>query len=42
LSYSPNSATSKLDLTNLASGIYTVEVIDDSGARATQRLTVIQ
>ena len=42
LSYSPISATSKLDLTNLASGLYTVEVIDDSGARATQRLTVIQ
>ena len=41
-SYSPTSATSKLDLTNLASGLYTVEVIDDSGARATQRLTVIQ
>jgi hypothetical protein len=42
LSYSPISATSKLDLTNLASGLYTVEVIDNSGARATQRLTVIQ
>lgn len=42
LSYSPISATSKLDLTNLSSGLYTVEVIDDSGARATQRLTVIQ
>jgi hypothetical protein len=42
LSYSPVSSTSKLNLINLASGLYTVEVIDDSGARATQRLTVIQ
>lgn len=42
LSYYPNSATSQLDLTDLASGFYTVEVIDDSGARANQRLTVIK
>ena len=41
-SYSPRSATSQLDLTDLASGFYTVEVIDDSGARANQRLTVIK
>jgi len=42
LSYSPHSATSQLDLTNLASGFYTVEVVNDSGARANQHLTVIK
>ena len=35
------SQVNRLDLRNLSAGIYMVEVLDSDGARATQRLTVV-
>ncbi|HIB76634.1 MAG TPA: T9SS type A sorting domain-containing protein [Flavobacteriales bacterium] len=40
--YHPNSETTRLDLRNLASGAYLVEVINGSGEISTQRLNVIR